>query len=226
MKTFHMLLGLPISDISLEETCLLAEKRRKNSLVVWLMADAALVLHCHKQPQTLDACLPAERIFAEGQTLRVVAARLGQTFTEKAFSACDLLPALMSAHGGRYFFIGGKSGMARRAAVACASKAGRVPCPVVGGVKGDFCRKGRENAAVLTRIWEAQPDFVFLAMDDGALWLAENRHRLPPALYIAAPSEAMEALAGCKRESEPFAVWRAFYCREQLRRSAKRKISG
>lgn len=224
MKSFHMLLGLPISDISLEETCLLADKRRKNSLSIWLMADAALALRCHKQAQSLDACLLAERIFAQGQSIRVAAARLGQTFTEKAFSACDLLPALMSAHAGRYFFIGGKSGMARRAAVACASAAGRIPCPVVGGVRGDFCRKGRENAAVLTRIWECQPDFVFLAMDDAALWLAENRHKLPPALYIAAPSEAMAELAGDKRESEPFAAWRAFCCREQLRRWAKRVL--
>jgi UDP-N-acetyl-D-mannosaminuronic acid transferase (WecB/TagA/CpsF family) len=221
MKTYHILLGLPISDISLEDVCLLAEKRHKNRFSMWLMADAALAMRCHKQSQVLDACLLSERIFAEGQTIRVAAAGLGSAFTEKVFSTSELLPALMSAQAGRYFFIGGRSGIARRAAVACANAARRVPCPVVGGVKGDFCRKGRENAAVLTRIWEAQPDVVLVAMEDAALWLAENRYKLPAALYIAAPSGVMAELAGCKERDEWFAAWRAFYSRQRLQRWGK-----
>lgn len=216
MKRYHVLLDLPISDISVEQACLLAQNRPPNAISVWLMADTAQVLRCARQTRVLDACLACDRILAQGQSVRVAAAGLGQTFTEKAFSACDLLCALMASGQGRYFFIGGKSGLARRAAVATAGRAGRVPCPVVGGVCGDFCRKGRENAAVLTRLWECQPDTVLLSMDDGALWLADNRSKLPPALYILVPAGVMAELAGCEEAAVPFARWREFFCRSEL----------
>ncbi len=221
MKKYNMLFNLPISDLSLEEVCLLAQKRPRGALWVWLMADAALALRAQRRSEVLDDCLACQRVFAEGQSIRVVAARLGQTFREKAFSVPELMPALMASGTGRYFFIGGRSGVARRAAVAVS---GRLPCPVVGGVKGDFCRKGRENAAVLMRIWECQPDFVLVCMDDGVTWLSDNRHNLPPALYILAPSDAMARLAGCAEKDEPLERWRDLYRRAALCRRAKGKI--
>lgn len=221
MKRYNMLFDLPISDLSLEQTCLLAQNRPKNDLWVWVMADAALALRCHKKQALLDACLAGQRVFAEGQSIRVVAARLGRSFTEKAFSTPELMPALMATGAGRYFFIGGKSGVARRAAVAAA---GRLPCPVVGGVRGDFCRKGRENAAVLMRLWEAQADFVLVSMEDAAIWIAENRSNLPPALYILAPGDVMERLAGCGERDERMQRWREFGYQAQLCRRAKRTM--
>ena len=145
MKTKFLLFDLPISDVSLEEACLLAQKRRKNAVSLWVMADFGLALRCKRQEEVLSACLAADRIFAEGKEMRVAAAMVGSAMENRAFAAKDLLGALMQTGQDRFFFLGGKKGMARRAAVAISLVVGRLPCPVVGGAWGDFCRKGRHR---------------------------------------------------------------------------------
>ena len=221
MRTSLCLLDLPFSDVCLEKACEVAKNRNKKSAEVWVMADAALVLSCRRDAALYRACLAARWILPVGKEVRVGAAMLGGAMETKAFSGLEMVSALMEKMGGRYFFLGGSRGMARRAAVSASLAVGCVPCPAVGGAPGQFCQNGRENTAVLTRIWECLPDVVVVCLSNAPLWVMENLHRLPPALYLCLPQGAMEEMANGGRSVKevPFWAQQRFYflVRRQMR---------
>ncbi len=228
IKPICILEELPITDLSLAQTLNALGKHSRNSKLVALMADVSQLMRCVRSAAVQDACLSADLILAEGEAVRVAAAMIGTPLVSEAFGATDLIPALMQNGSDRFFILGGSLGEARRAAVFAARCAGRVPCPAVGGVPGGFCRKGRENTAVLTRIWECQPDVVVIGMEDGIEWLAENLKKLPSALYICVPAYVIGELAqGNKtreREWISFDNWRTYYTRFWFYRHIRRSI--
>ena len=176
--------------------------------------------------------LTADLILAEGEEVRVAAAMMGTALSSEAFSAVDLILALMQTGDDQFFFLGGEQGYARRAAFFASKRAGRTPCPVVGGAPGKFARSGKENTAVLTRIWECQPNVVVVCLEDGIVWLGRNREKLPPALYICMPERIMREMAEVNavqlRERMPLEMWNhyrmrlAFYLR--VRRKMKKAV--
>ncbi|MBE6637901.1 MAG: hypothetical protein E7616_00380 [Ruminococcaceae bacterium] len=196
MKPLCVMEELLIHDVSIDKACRLIAQRSPRTFMMVLMADAALVMRCAKDKTEKEACAAADLIFAQGKEMRSLAGKLGTPLSEASFTGADLLSALMAKGLDRFFFLGGEKGLARRAAVAAAKRSGRVPCPAVGGVPGNFCRKGKENTAVLTRIWECQPQVVAVCTEDSANWVCCNRNKLPPALYICAPERTMWELVG------------------------------
>ena len=229
IKRVCVLEELPIMDLSLPQVQAILQKRG-NGISTILMADMAQCMRCAKNEVELGYALTSDLILAEGEDVRVAAAMLGTTLTSGSFSAADLIVALMKMEMGRFFFLGGALGYARRSAFWAAKKAGGIPCPAVGGAPGTFKRCGAENTAVLTRIWECQPRVVVIGMDDGIVWLCENRKKLPPALYVCVPERVIYEMAEEKSVQLPertlLESWRyrckriAFYLR--IRRKMKK----
>ena len=196
LRQITCLWDIPISDLPLEQVYQWVGAKKLSAPMAILMADFELLLRCKWQNATRQACLCAERVFAQDAQVRVAMAMMGHPLENMAFSAKELLLRLMERGGKRFFFLGGLTGMARRAAVALSEEAGCKPCPAVGGAPDGFCRFGCENTAVLTRIWECQPDVVAVCLDDGMEWFCQNRSLLPPALYICVPSALIAVWSG------------------------------
>lgn len=229
MKRICILEEMPIMDLSLVQAQAILGKRSRNRVVTVLMADMAQCMRCAKSDTDLTCALTADVILAQGEEVRVAAAMLGTSLTSEAFGAADLIISLMKKEKGRFFFLGGDRGYARRSAVLAAKKAECVPCPAVGGAPGNFKRHGKENTAVLTRIWECQPNIVVVGLDNGMTWLCDNREKLPPALYICVPESVIFEMAEDKsvqlRDRTPLDAWHYYRMRAAFYYRVRRKMN-
>ena len=152
-----------------------------NPEIVWL---------CRKDERLRQAVNGADLSLADGTGIVWAARTLGTPVPERA-AGYDTLLALLERFQGRLFLLGGKPGVARRAADAIT---GRYPGVTVAG-----CRDGYfpDLAPVLAELGAAEPDLVLVCLGSPKqeLFMAAAKSALPRGLMMGLGG-SLDVLAG------------------------------
>lgn len=152
-----------------------------NPEIVWM---------CRSDP-ALDAAVDgADMTTADGTGILWAAKLLGQPLPERV-TGYDLMTAVLERLSGRVYFLGGKPGVAQRAAQAVSA---RYPAVIPAG-----CRDGYfdDPAPVLTDILAAEPDLILVCLGSPKqeLFMADARKTLPRGLMMGLGG-SLDVLAG------------------------------
>lgn len=149
-----------------------------------------IVWACRKDGALKAAVAGADMTLPDGVGVVWAARVLGRAVPERV-SGYDFLLALLARFEGRAYLLGGRPGVAERAAETIKR---RFPAVTVAG-----CRDGyyEDGGAVLEDIRRAEPDLILVCLGSPKqeLWMAENKDRLSGGLMIGLGG-SLDVLAG------------------------------
>jgi len=160
--------------------------------------------------------LQGDVLVADGAGVLLAAKILGTPLKEK-IPGVELGELLLSRTSRRVFFLGGREGVAEKAAEALLKKYPSLRA--VGCRNGYFDRVGEENEAVLSAIRESGAEILLVCLGSPAqeMWISENREALPGVLTFLALGGSLDVYAGVeKRAPAPMIrlhmewLWRLF----------------
>ncbi len=193
------LLGLPLDNCSLEETCAIIEgriKERQQCAVAspnlnWLRESV-------RNRDFKEATISSDLSIVDGFPLLLTARLLGIGIKEKVpgSSLMDTMMRGIKKSDYSVFFFGGKSGSAGLAAAVLGNKTGGLRAaghfyPGFGSIED------MSGPDILRRINETRPDILLLAisMRNGMLWIDKNKDKVD-AVILAPFGAALNFMAG------------------------------
>ena len=182
------ILGVPFDAVTPEEAVRKALTLMETGGVV-VTPNPEIVWGCRTDPAVMEAVASADLILADGIGIIKAAKKLGRELPCRVTGA-DWFSAMLAAcaeNGKRVFFLGGKPGVAEKAAENCPN------VNVCGTHDGYF--KG--DTLVLQLIKDAKPDFlaVCLGTPKQELWMKRNREALS-GILMAGLGGSLDVLAG------------------------------
>ncbi len=182
---FTEFLGIPLSTLSqsqvLNVVAKFVEERGFHQVIT---SDTSSVIRALSDPEFSQIVKKADLVTPDGIGVVLGARLLGIPVYERV-TGVDLVLTLCqegASRGWRFFFLGGKPGVADRAAANLA-----VCCPglnVVGTHHGYFSPEEEEK--VIQEIERSRPDILFVAMGipKQEIWIARHSHRLKVPVCI------------------------------------------
>ena len=179
------ILDIPFDNITKKEAPELAFSRisaKKKTVVVTPNAEIAQM--CAEDENIKKVVCSADMILPDGEGVVLASKKLGTPLFEKVAGVefgMDCV-SLAAERGYSLFLLGGKEGVAEKAASELCS---HFPALRIAGVRnGYFDRDSKENEYVLNQINKSGADilFVCLGAPTQEKWAAENRDKLSPLL--------------------------------------------
>ena len=191
-------MGIPFNNATLEEAVHLAfgfiDEGRQALAVT---PNAEIMELCFEKSEVKSAVLSAEIILPDGEGALWAAKMLGTPLKEKGAGVdFGMECANRAAEDGRsIFLLGGKEGVAAKAAEALKKRFPRLK--IAGTQCGYFDREGTENDTVVSKINESGADVLFVCLGAPAqeLWAKKNRASLSP-LLISCLGGSLDVYAG------------------------------
>ena len=225
--------GVEFDDVDMREaTELIADLASRRPMSTVVTPNVDLVVIAHRDPEFMEAIRAADLVVADGQPVVWASRLIGPGLPERVTGA-DLVPKLIAVaadRGLRIFLLGGRPGVARRAAQRIRAQTPGVE--IVG--TADPPGTGAEGPAVLDGINDARPDILFVGW--GAprqeLWLQRHRHDLDVGVGVAVGG-SLDIVAGRLRRApkwmqryglewlfrlarEPRRLWRRYLLRDPM----------
>ncbi len=206
-------MGIPFNNVNLGEAAELAfsfiESGNQARAVT---PNAEITELCLRNTDLKKAVSSAEIILPDGEGVIWAAKKLGSPLKEKVAGVefgfeCA---RIAEKRGKSIFLLGGKPGIAEKAAYALLSRFPRLK--IAGTNHGYFARSGEENSAVLEKINESGADilFVCLGAPTQEIWADENRSLLYSPKLIACLGGSLDIYSGnAKRAPKIFIKARA-----------------
>jgi len=189
------ILGVKVSSLSMAETVeavlSLIEKRRGQVVT----ANAEILYTAHREPSFKKVLLGAELVTADGMGVVLASKILGSPVPERV-SGYDLLHAIAKRAaelGLRIYLLGGKAGVAERAAEKLRML---YPGLIVAGTGHGYFADG-ESQAVIKAINAQKTDFLFVALGlRGDYWLAAHKQQVECAsMQVGGSFDVLAGLA-------------------------------
>ncbi|MBQ7290335.1 MAG: WecB/TagA/CpsF family glycosyltransferase [Clostridia bacterium] len=191
-------LGILFDNVTKKEAADLAFSHIESGRQAVVVTPNAEILElCLESPEIKEAVISADITLPDGEGALWAAKKLGTPLREKV-AGVEFGTEIMrraAECGKSLFLLGGKAGVAEKAAQNIAS---RFPKLKISGMHdGYFERSGAENARVIAQINKSRADilFVCLGAPTQEIWVRENRGSLSPAL-IACLGGSIDVYAG------------------------------
>jgi len=201
------IMGIPFDNVTLSgATDLALEFIKRGEQVLAVTPNAEIIELCLHNAEAKNAVLSAEMILPDGEGALWAAKKLGTPLREKV-AGVDFgieCAGRAAAEGKSLFLLGGKEGVAEKAAASLLARFPRLR--IVGTESGYFIRDGAENTAVVKKINESSADILFVCLGAPAqeIWASRNRASLSPKL-IACLGGSLDVYAGeAKRAPKAF----------------------
>jgi N-acetylglucosaminyldiphosphoundecaprenol N-acetyl-beta-D-mannosaminyltransferase len=196
------ILGVPFDAVTLEEAVQRALTLMETGGGITVTPNPEIIWACRSSPAVMEAVRNADLILADGIGIIKAAETLGRPLPCRV-TGVDWFRDMLGAcakNGKRVFFLGGRPGVAEKAA---ANAAERYPGLTVCGTKDGYFQ---DDAPVLQAIRKAGPDFlaVCLGTPKQELWMRYNREALD-GILMAGLGGSLDILAGTvKRAPKAF----------------------
>ena len=174
------LCGVRIDDLTLEEAIDRALSLHNRPCTVFT-PNAVMLDACRRDPSLSSLLNRADLSLPDGAGVLLAAKRKGVPLRERV-SGIDFGEAILkraARDGLKVFLLGGKEGVARRAAKKLSLS--YPPLRICGFHHGYFQKEGRENAEVLSQIIACKPHILLVCFGFPAQekWIVENLPALP-----------------------------------------------
>jgi N-acetylglucosaminyldiphosphoundecaprenol N-acetyl-beta-D-mannosaminyltransferase len=191
------LCGVRIDDLTLEEAVSRALSLHNRPCTVFT-PNAVMLDACRRDPSLSSLLNRADLSLPDGVGVLSAAAKKGFFFRERV-PGIDFGEAILeraSKEGLRVFLLGGKEGVARRAAANLSTKYPGLK--ICGAHSGYFQKTGKENAEVLHIIQNAEPHILFVCFGFPMQekWILKNLPALPSLHLIAGLGGSLDVWAG------------------------------
>ena len=192
-------MGIPFDNVTLSESVIRAFSfinEKKQALAV--TPNAEILEICFNKSEVKEAVLSAEIVLPDGEGALWAARKLGSPLKEKVAGVDFGLECARRAacEGKSIFLLGGKAGVAEKAAHALKNKFPTLN--ICGTNDGYFCRTGKENTLVIDKINKSRADILFICLGAPAqeIWAKENRNALSAPKLIACLGGSIDIYAG------------------------------
>lgn len=191
------LFGLCVDDLSVEEAAQTA--LRVGEGTCWVVTPNAVILDACRRDASLCALLNrADLSVADGAGVLLVARRQGNPLRERVagIELGERLLARAAESGLRVFLLGGRAGVAARAAERLEARySGLCICGVCDGY---FEKEGEADRCVTEHIRAARPDILFVCMGFPLQerWIEAHLHLLPDLRVVAGLGGSLDVWAG------------------------------
>ena len=196
------LCGVKIDNVTKKEAVARATESCGEPCVVFT-PNAVMLEKCQKNPELADLLSHASLSLPDGAGVLMAARRMGTPLRERV-AGIEFGESLLreaEKRGLRVFFLGGRAGVAERAA-----ERWRETLPtlrIVGTHWGYFDRVGEENQRLLAHIRETCTDVLIVCMGFPVQerWVTENLHHLTELRLIACLGGSLDVWAGDLRRA-------------------------
>lgn len=197
--------GLFFDNVTLEEAVakVRAHMAEGGHPMTVFTPNAEIAQMCAEDADLMRLFSTAGLLVPDGAGILLAAKILGRPLKEKV-AGVELGERLMSegaARGWRFYFLGGRPGVAEAAAERMAEKyPGLLVC---GCHDGYFEKKGDENDRVVSEICAARPDMLLVCFGAPAqeLWIAQNKDKIPALKVCLALGGSLDVYAGRARRA-------------------------
>ena len=200
--------GLAFDNVTMEEALARAMNAWKEEKQISVFTPNAEIAQLAAENDAIrDLLNRADILLPDGAGI-LLAAKIAKTPLTQKVAGVDFgekILELAARDGYPVFFLGGKPGIAERAAEKQKEKL--PPLSVVGAQDGYFEKSGEENDAVLRRIGESGAEILFVCFGAPAQekWIDENRDKLPGVRLLMGLGGSLDIYAGeVKRASDFF----------------------
>ena len=171
--------------------------------------------------------LQGDMLVADGSGVLLASRILGTPVREK-IPGVELGEVLLASSERAVFFLGGKKGVAEKAAENL--KAKYPALRIVGCRDGYFDREGEENEAVLAAIRQSGAEILFVCLGSPVqeTWITKNREALPDMLAFLALGGSLDVYAGAEKRAPKWMIrlhlewlWRLIRHPDRLGRMGK-----
>lgn len=195
--SFVTICGVRIHNITLEQAVKAALRERSHPCVV-TTPNAVMLDACRKDRSLRELLNRSTLSLADGAGVLLAAKRQKEPLCERV-AGIEFGEALLEAtarEGLRVFFLGGKPGVAERAAERLRER--YTGLSVAGTQDGYFQKSGQENARVLDRIASSEADVLFVCFGFPLQekWIDENLPSLHGLRVIAALGGSLDVWSG------------------------------
>lgn len=215
------IMGIPFDNVTMKEAVELAFSFiEKGEQALAVTPNAEILELCLKHEDVKKAVLSAEIILPDGEGALWAAKKLASPLKQKVAGVEFGLECVRKASesGKSLFLLGGKPGIAEKAAEALKSRFKSLE--IAGTANGYFDKTGKENAAILAKINESGADILFVCLGAPAQekWVCENRASLKSPKLIACLGGSLDIYSGAaKRAPKIFIRMRAEWLYRLLR---------
>lgn len=201
------ILGIEFDRVTLAHACSAclrwAVERRSNSgggTRIVVTPNPEMVMKARRDPLLREAIRGSDMALPDGVGVILASRMLGDPLPERV-TGVDLMEELLKAaakDASRVFFLGGRPGVAKRAAEKARERFG--PIRVAGHYHGYFSQE--EERSVVEMIRAAGPDFLFVGMGTPRqeIFMTANRKALGAGVAIGVGG-ALDALSGAVRRA-------------------------
>lgn len=191
------LCGVRIDNITKREAVAFA-LRKRNFPCMTVTPNAVMLDTCRRDARCSELLNAATLSLADGMGVMLLARRQGTPFVEKV-SGIEFGEALMeraAEQGLRVFLLGGKEGVAHRAADNLCLRYPKLQ--ICGAHNGYFDKNGEENEALLSSLSALRPDILLVCFGFPAqeLWMRDNLPHLPFLRVAAGLGGSLDVWAG------------------------------
>ncbi len=192
--------GVLFDDLSMNEALeICKESLSKGRQTVIHTPNTEIVQACLEKKELFGIINSAELIVPDGIGVIRAAKILGRPFENgrlPGIELCGEILKLCEAEGKKVFLLGGKPGVAEKAASKLRNELPSLT--ICGTADGYFSTEGKENADLLEKIRAASPDFlvVCLGAPKQEQWIAANRKTLPGVSLLGGFGGSIDVFAG------------------------------
>ncbi|NLK39813.1 MAG: WecB/TagA/CpsF family glycosyltransferase [Clostridiales bacterium] len=201
--------GLSFDNVTLDEAVARVRTHIKDGTypLSVFTPNAEIAQMCIEDERVMRLFSSADMLLPDGAGVLLAAEILGSPLKGK-IAGVDFGEALMAEGvccGWRFYFLGGRPGVAMEAALKMTE---RFPgLAVCGFHDGYFEKEGAENDRVVESIRNAEPHILFVCFGAPAqeMWIAENKDKIPSLKVCLALGGSLDVYAGrVKRAPEIF----------------------
>lgn len=219
MKESVTILGLPFSRQTRKEALgRIAHMASEGKGTKVFTPNPQMLLGAYKQKDLRTLLSSADLLLPDGVGVTLAARLLGRPLSERitGIDTAEWLLSYGARAGLRFYFLGGREGVAEEAARRMKERYGELL--VVGTHHGYFEKEGKENDAILEDIRRRAPHVLFVCFGFPAQeqWIAENLPHLPSVRLAMGLGGALDVWSGqIKRAPHAFQklglewLWRA-----------------
>ena len=192
------ILDIPFDNITKNEAPLLAFSRLEQGVqTVVVTPNAEIAELCAEDETVKQVVCSADVILPDGEGVVLASKKLGTPLKEKVAGVEFGMDCarLASERGYSLFLLGGKEGVAQKAALKLRNRF--LKLKIAGTQNGYFSKRGTESENVVAQINESGADILFVCLGAPAQekWAYENRSRLSPKL-IACLGGSLDIYSG------------------------------
>lgn len=219
---------IPFVSAGMEEVLdVLQQRMSQGEKTSVFTPNAEIMQRSVEDPSFRRVLLESEILVPDGSGVLLAAHLLGTPLKEK-IPGVELGEALLATTERPVFFLGGREGVAEKAAENLLRKYPALR--VVGSRNGYFDKEGAENEDVLTDIRRSGAEILFVCLGSPAqeIWIAKNREKLPDVLTFLALGGSLDVYAGVEKRAPAFMIrlhlewlWRLFRHPERIGRMRK-----